>query len=310
MTGRNEIIAGSVLDPWLMQGDCLIEMVNIPDGSVDMILADPPYGITACKWDSIIPLEPMWAHLKRVIKPNGAIVMTASQPFTSVLVMSNVAMFRHEWIWIKNRGSNFVNTVRAPMKEHESVIVFSAGKWTYNKQMQERTGAGLARVAYSFNAQTKSENYREFKRGPSEIQPELRGPSSWQKFNTACGAEKVKHPTQKPVALMEYLIRTYTNEGETVLDFTMGSGTTGVACKLTGRKFIGIELDETYFDLGVKRIEETPPKNTARRATSASTERIELWQRNAISPTVNARSPLAACASNTTPRRPRPAPRR
>jgi len=232
-------------------GDCLEKMKDIPDGSVDMVLADPPYGTTACKWDSIIPLEPMWEQLKRVIKPNGAIVMTASQPFTSVLVMSNVTMYKHEWIWIKNRGSNFANTVREPMKEHESVLFFSKGAWTYNKQMQERTGGGKHLIgAIQKNKGGKSQNYREFE-GRNIVLSELRVPSSWQKFNCEVGF----HPTQKPVPLMEYLIKTYTNEGETVLDFTMGSGTTGVACANLNRKFIGIELDDKYFEIAKERIE-------------------------------------------------------
>lgn len=240
---------------WLMKGDCLERMKEIPDGSVDMVLTDPPYGTTACKWDSIIPLDLMWEQLKRIIKPNGAIVMTASQPFTSVLVCSNLKMFKHEWVWIKNRGSNFANTVREPMKEHETVLVFSNGKWVYNKQMQERTGGGLDRVQYSFNDKgVERETYRKFEGRVVESMPELRVPSSWQKFNVASGSEKTKHPTQKPVALMEYLIKTYTNEGETVLDFTMGSGTTGVACHNLNRKFIGIEMDENYFNIAKERI--------------------------------------------------------
>jgi len=239
-----------------MIGDCLERMKEIPDGAVDMVLTDPPYGTTACKWDSIIPLGPMWEQLKRLIKPNGAIVMTASQPFTSVLVMSNVEMFKHEWIWIKNRGSNFANTVREPMKEHETILVFSSGKWVYNKQMQERTGGGLDRANYGVEHNAKArETYRDFEGRARHTIPDMRVPSSWQKFNVASGSEKTKHPTQKPVALMEYLIKTYTNEGETVLDFTMGSGTTGVACVNTKRNFIGIEKDQTYFELAKKRIE-------------------------------------------------------
>jgi len=134
---------------WLMQGDCLERMQQIPSGSVDMVLTDPPYGTTACKWDSVIPLDKMWEQLKRIIKSNGVIAMTSSQPFSSALVMSNPKMFKHEWIWIKNRGSNFANTVREPMKEHEIVLVFSNGKWVYNKQMQERTGGGKALVGKS-----------------------------------------------------------------------------------------------------------------------------------------------------------------
>ena len=238
----------------LYLGDCLEKMRDIPDGTVDMVLTDPPYGTTACKWDSVIPLEPMWEQLKRVIKPNGVIVITASQPFSSSLVMSNPKMFKHEWVWIKNRGSNFANTVREPMKEHEVVLVFSTGGWTYNKQMQPRAEAGLERTKYQCDFITSSDNYREFKNRTGNTLIELRVPSSWQKFNTAVGNEKTKHPTQKPVALMEYLINTYTNIGETVLDFTMGSGTTGVACKNLNRNFIGIEIDSEYFEIAGKRI--------------------------------------------------------
>lgn len=238
----------------LMHGDCLDLMAQIPDGSVDMIMCDLPYGTTACKWDSVIPFEPLWAHYKRVIKCNGAIVLTASQPFTSSLVMSNAEMFRHEWVWIKNAGSNFANTVREPFKEHESVLVFSRGKWTYNKQMQRRTGAGVHLVGKRVGTGlASSDNYRVGLVGPGyESLPEMRVPSSWQRFNR----ERGLHPTQKPVALMEYLIRTYTNEGETVMDNCMGSGTTGVACANTGRKFIGIEKDAGYFAISQRRIEQ------------------------------------------------------
>jgi site-specific DNA-methyltransferase (adenine-specific) len=163
-----------------------------------------------------------------------------------------MACLKHEWIWIKNRGSNFANTVREPMKEHESVLVFCRkGPWTYNKQMQERTGTGGDRVKYGVAFQSKSENYREFEGRPHAMLPELRVPSSWQKFNTEVGL----HPTQKPVALMEYLIRTYTHENEIVLDNTMGSGTTGIACLNLNRKFIGIESDLKYFQVAKIRLE-------------------------------------------------------
>ena len=245
------------MDDWtvdLMLGDCLERMGEIEDGSVDMVMCDPPYGTTACKWDAVIPFEPMWAQVKRVLKKNGAAVFTASQPFTSALVMSNPSWFRHEWVWIKNRGSNFANTVREPMKEHESVLVFAEKKWTYNKQMQPRTGGGADRAIYDCTFKTSSDNYRAFETREGNKLSEMRVPSSWQKFNTAAGGEKTKHPTQKPVALMEYLIRTYTNPDETVLDFTMGSGTTGVAAMNTGRRFIGIEKGEGYFDIAEARI--------------------------------------------------------
>lgn len=235
----------------LLQGDCLDLLPTITDTSVALVLADPPYGTTACRWDSVIPFEPMWKQVWRVLKPNGAAVFTASQPFTSALVMSSPTEFRHEWVWIKNAGSNFANTVREPMKEHESCLVFSRGGWTYNKQMQERTGGGAARVKTPVTFETGSENYRQFERVETKTMPEMRVPSSWQKFNR----ERGLHPTQKPVALMEYLIKTYTNEGETVLDFTMGSGTTGVVCMNMGRNFIGIERDEKYFQIAKQRVE-------------------------------------------------------
>lgn len=234
----------------LLLGDCLDLMLDIPSGSVDMILCDLPYGTTACKWDTVIPFEPLWAQYRRVAKRNAAIVLTASQPFTSALVMSNPSMFKHEWIWIKNAGSNFANTVREPFKEHESVLVFSAGGWTYNKQMQERSEKGKSRVKTAVKFETASDNYREFDRVETKVMPELRVPSSWQKFNR----ERGLHPTQKPVALMEYLIRTYTNEGETVLDNCMGSGTTGVACRKLGRRFIGMEKDPVYFEVARARL--------------------------------------------------------
>lgn len=244
----------------LMMGDCLECMKEIPDGSVDMVLTDPPYGTTACKWDSVIPFEPMWAQIKRVVKKNGAVVMTASQPFTSALVMSNTSWFKYEWVWEKNRGSNFASVKFQPMKEHENVLVFCEGRTTYNPIMESRSAGGASRAAYKVNPSNtgKRDAYNGLTEKESRVlDPELRVPRTVQKFNTEVG----KHPTQKPVALMEYLIRTYTNEGEVVLDFTMGSGTTGVAAMNTGRKFIGIELDEGYFDIACDRIEKAMADN-------------------------------------------------
>ena len=245
----------------LLQGDCLEVMKGIPNGSIDAIITDPPYGTTACKWDSVIDFDKMWEQLNRIIKPNGAIVLFASQPFTSVLTVSNIEMFRHEWVWVKNRGSNFANTVREPMKEHETILVFSRGKWVYNKQMQERTGGGLDRAKYDVkhNSQDR-ETYRKFEGRDAHKIANLRVPSSCQKFNIASGNEKTKHPTQKPLALMEYLIKTYTNEGETVLDFTMGSGSTLIACDNLNRNGIGIEMDEAYFKIAEQRIKENAYK--------------------------------------------------
>ena len=237
----------------IWQGDCLELMADIPDGSVDMVLTDPPYGTTACKWDSVIPLEPMWDHLKRVIKPNGAIVMTASQPFTSVLVSSNIKMFKYEWIWEKDGGSNFATVKYQPMKEHENILVFCMGKTVYNQIKQERIGSRKGKKTTTIDSGRSNSVYGTQKGGKRLNVSELRCPRSIQRFSR----ERGKHPTQKPVALMEYLIKTYTNESETVLDFTMGSGTTGVACKNLSRDFIGIELDENYYQIAVDRINDS-----------------------------------------------------
>lgn len=239
----------------LLFGDCLEVLPTLPSNSVDMVLCDLPYGTTQNRWDAVIPFIPLWNQYLRVGKETAAFVFTASQPFTSALVMSNPKLFRHEWVWIKNRGSNFANTVREPFKEHETIAVFSRGKWTYNKQMQERTGGGKAlvgkRVGTGQRQREGSGTFNSFE--PIEALPELRVPSSWQKFNTEVGL----HPTQKPVSLMEYLVKTYTNPGDTVLDSCMGSGTTGVACIRTGRQFVGIEKDQAYFDIASRRIEES-----------------------------------------------------
>ena len=245
----------------LMKGDCLELMKQIPDGSVDMILCDLPYGTTACKWDSIIPFAPMWSEYKRVCKPGAAIVLTASQPFTSALIMSNPKAFRYEWIWKKNAGSNFGAVKSQPMKEHESALVFCVGKHLYNPQMQERAEAGkkMVRAGVKSKASAGNDVYGGMNQGydNSACDPDMRYPSSVQVFNR----ERGLHPTQKPVALMEYLIRTYTNEGMTVLDNCFGSGTTGVACANTGRKFIGIEMDEKYFEIAKNRVESAYSKN-------------------------------------------------
>lgn len=230
----------------LMQGDCLERMKEIPSGSVDMILTDPPYGTTACKWDSIIPLEPMWEQLKRIIKPNGAIVMTASQPFTSILITSNLNCYKHQWVWNKNNSAGFATAKVRPFAICEDVLVFSGSgeKVKYYPQMTK--GKMRKKGGYS-----SSDNYG--------IKPTLKTcdqyyPKNLIEISNANQKGKV-HPTQKPVALMEYLIKTYTNECETVLDFTMGSGSTGVAAKNLNRKFIGIELDEDYFTIAKNRIE-------------------------------------------------------
>ena len=245
----------------LIQGDCLERMKEIESGSVDTILADPPYGTTACKWDSIIPLASMWEQLKRVIKPNGAIVMTASQPFTTTLIASNMKMFKYCWYWNKNRPTGFANAKRQPLRKVEDVVVFYGSPPVYNPQ-------GLTRINKTRkNSNTcggdtvrgdtaESSGKGSMRTGGKQYVQEFTGyPSQVLEIKTDEG--KKIHPTQKPVALMEYLIKTYTNEGETVLDFTMGSGTTGVACKNLNRRFIGIELDKQYFKIAQDRISAT-----------------------------------------------------
>lgn len=225
----------------LLRGDCLELMKEIPDGSVDMVLADPPYGTTACKWDSIIPLEPMWEQLKRIIKPNGAIVMTASQPFTSVLITSNLKQYKYNWVWHKRTSANVGAARFQPLKTHEDVVVFGGG---YKPQMTKgkmRMKGGKAKGGEA-NGSLPPVYYASDEYYPVSV--------------LDIKTERGLHPTQKPVALMEYLIKTYTDTGETVLDFTMGSGTTGVACVNTNRNFIGIELDGNYFKIAQKRIDE------------------------------------------------------
>lgn len=235
----------------LLRGDCLELMKEIPDGSVDMVLADPPYGTTACKWDSIIPLEPMWEQLKRIIKPNGAIVMTASQPFTSKLIASNFKMFKYCWIWEKNRHSSPLIAKKQPLRNYEDVCVFYRAQPNYKPQGVKAVDVILK------NSVSSGGEIINSKRGDSSLKgaytQKVTGyPRQVQKFDVVTGAI---HGTQKPVALMEYLIKTYTDTGETVLDFTMGSGTTGVACVNTNRNFIGIELDGNYFKIAQKRID-------------------------------------------------------
>ena len=247
----------------LIQGDCLEKMKDIPDGSVDAVICDPPYGTTACKWDAVIPFAPMWEQLKRVIKPNGAIVLTASQPFTSMLVMSNLKMFKYEWVWEKDSAGNFANQKYHPAKYHENVCVFYHNNCTYNPIKIMRSDASLKRhktgsncVIKSGNAQNKIHHYNIVEKTHRISTDGTKNPSSiiyFPKYDIP-RYTGIKHPTRKPVALMEYLIKTYTNEGETVLDFTMGSGTTGVACVRTNRSFIGIELDPGYFAIAEKRI--------------------------------------------------------
>ena len=233
----------------IINGDCLEEMPKMAKGSVDMILTDLPYGTTQNTWDFIVPIDDMWKHFWNVLKETGVIALTSSQPFTSKLVISQIDNFKHEWIWEKDGGSNFANTVREPMKEHESVLIFSKGKWTYNKQMEERIGSRKGKITKSvFN--TKSENYQKFDGRGTVVIPKLRVPRSIQRFTR----ERGLHPTQKPVKLFEYLIKTYTNENDLVLDCCAGSGTTGVACNNTNRKYILIEKEKDYYDTITNRL--------------------------------------------------------
>ena len=229
----------------LKNGDCLELMKEIPDGSVDMILCDLPYGITACKWDSIIPFEPLWEQYERVIKDNGAIVLTASQPFTTKLINSNIDMFRYCWYWNKVKPSNHLNAKIQPLRLFEDVAVFYKKPPTYNPQMVKRD------KPVSGTDKGTQETYGKTKGGYKKTYTH-KYPDGHLVFAKENGGI---HPTQKPVALLEYLIKTYTQEGEVVLDSCMGSGSTGVACVNTGRSFIGMELDENYFNIAKKRIE-------------------------------------------------------
>jgi len=224
----------------LMHGDCLYLLASLPDNSVDMVLTDPPYGTTQCKWDSVIHLGEMWKQLKRV--STGAIVFTSTQPFTSALIMSNPSSFKHEWIWHKNRATGSLNANRQPLRAHESIVVFGSPIY----RPQKTTGH---KPVNSFYTRKHGECYGDVadKSGGGSTQ---RYPTTVQRFD----CERGLHPTQKPVSLMEYLIKTYTDEGQVVLDFTMGSGTTGVAAKNLNRSFIGIELDKEYFDIAEARI--------------------------------------------------------
>ena len=228
-----------------MQGDCLELMKDIHDESIDMILCDLPYGITPCKWDTVIPFEPLWAAYKRVIKPNGAIVLTASQPFTSALVMSNVKMFKYCWVWEKPTKTNFLNAKIQPLRQHEEIAVFYKKQPVYNPQ--KKAGKPYTQKQ-GYVGEAKQTGLR--KKEVITVNNGDRFPLSILRFSKESGL----HPTQKPVALMEYLIKTYTNEGETVLDSCMGSGTTGVACRNLNREFIGIEKDNDYYVIAHNRI--------------------------------------------------------
>ena len=238
----------------IINDDCLAAMCRINDGSVDMILCDLPYGTTACKWDTVIPLEPLWAHYKRVIKPNGAIVLFGSQPFSSKLGASNIGMLKYSWVWEKSRATGHLNAKKMPMKSVEDILVYYKNKPTFNPQ-------GLVSVQKTM-INSKSDSLRSRENATSTVSGGIKHIEYVQHF-TSYPRQVLRfksegapvHSTQKPVALCEYLIRTYTNEGETVLDNCMGSGTTGIAAMNAGRKFIGIEKDQKYFEIARNRID-------------------------------------------------------
>lgn len=232
----------------LKRGDCLELMAGIPDKSVDLILCDLPYGTTQNKWDTVIPFDALWHHYVRISR--GAIVLTAAQPFTSALIMSNAKSFKYTWVWDKANSTGFLNAKKQPLRRTEDVVVFYDTQPTYNPQMEVR---GKPRKKGGYVKKDGSDNYGSFKSVESVSNEYY--PTNLIEISNANRSEKC-HPTQKPVALMEYLIKTYTNEGDTVLDNCMGSGTTGVACANTNRKFIGMELDSDYFRIARRRISE------------------------------------------------------
>ena len=233
----------------MLHGDCLELMKDIPDGAVDLILCDPPYGTTDCKWDIILPFEKLWEEYNRVLKHDGAVVLFAAQPFTTTLIHSNKRAFRYCWYWLKNQPTGFAFAKYQPMRQVEDICVFYRKHGTYNPQgIQAIRGAKVRKRKAS-----DKENVYDMTTLLKEYTPRFKNyPKNVLQFST----ERGLHPTQKPVPLLEYLVRTYTNEGDTVLDNCMGSGSTGVACARTGRHFIGMEQNKVYFDIAQKRIEE------------------------------------------------------
>ena len=235
----------------LLLGDCLERMKEIPSGSIDLVLTDPPYGTTQNKWDSVINLEDMWKEVWRVLKPNGACVLFSAQPYTSILVTSQIKFYKYEWVWVKNLKTGNLNARRMPMGGHETLQVFYKKPPNYNPQKRKRTTE--VKSGNKFNSKTTnygSQKEEYLDRQSDEISPD----TALLQFKCVHNSSGKVHPTQKPVDLLEYLIKTYTNEGETVLDFTAGSFSTGVASLNTNRKFLGIEMEEKYFDIGVNRM--------------------------------------------------------
>lgn len=241
----------------LLNQDCIEAMKTLPDQSIDMVLCDPPYGTTACKWDSVIPFDKMWEQLKRLIKPNGAIVLFGSEPFSSALRISNIKNYKYDWIWRKNLPTNFASVKYRPMGNHETISVFN--KSYYNAQLVDSniTDRKLGGQNGRRNVSKSGGVYGNLKESTSIIELKNKVQPRTVIDNIKCvpRSKGTFHPTQKPVALMEYLVKTYTQEGEAVLDFTMGSGTTGVACANLNRDFVGVELDENYFQIAKNRIE-------------------------------------------------------
>lgn len=238
----------------LIKGDCLEVMKGIKDSSIDAIITDPPYGTTQCKWDSVIDFKLMWEQLNRIIKPNGAIVLFGAEPFSSTLRVSNIKDYKYDWVWEKTQATGHLNAKRQPLRSNELISVFYKKQCTYNPQKTQGhkpMNRGIRKLSVQNKTQVYGKATKELPFGGNT--------DRYPRTNIVFKSDKQKsylHPTQKPVALMEYLIKTYTNEGETVLDFTMGSGSTGVACKNTNRSFIGIELDDKYFNIAKNRINE------------------------------------------------------
>jgi len=239
----------------LYKGDCLEVMKTIPDKSIDAIITDPPYGTTACKWDSVIDFDLMWEQLNRIIKPNGAIVLFGSEPFSSALRMSNIKNYKYDWIWYKNQRTGFQSAKYQPMKSYETISVFYKKSGSYYpikvKRKGLKAGNKINKAGDIYGRSIYNRPKQDDKVNPHNVIDFIK---------TLHGSDERLHPTQKPIELMEYLIKTYTQENETVLDFTMGSGSTGVACKNTNRDFIGIEQDKNYFKIAEQRIKEAEYK--------------------------------------------------
>lgn len=244
-------MSGNTFTLW--HGDCLDVMFLVPDASVDLIAADLPYGTTQCAWDSVIPLDALWTEYRRVLKPNGCVVLTAAMPFTAVLVGSNLPWFKHDIVWAKNRATGHLNANKAPLRAHESILVFAPGAYTYNPQ--KTTGHKPVNTFYTRSSGKCFGEAEAVREGGGSTE---RYPTSVQPFAVESNSKGTRlHETQKPLALFEWIVATYSNEGETVLDNAMGSGTTGVAALELNRRFVGIEKDEKHFAVAQQRIQDS-----------------------------------------------------